>query len=76
MIRVGIVGTGGMGTVHYTNYQYIEECQVAAVCGNREKAEKWGVNDYSDITEMIQSCILYTSQNMYFRISHFTGFWK
>ena len=39
MIRVGIVGTGGMGTVHYTNYQYIEECQVAAVCGNREKAE-------------------------------------
>lgn len=55
MIRVGIVGTGGMGTVHYTNYQYIEECQVAAVCGNREKAEKWGVNGYSDITEMIQS---------------------
>ena len=42
MIRVGIVGTGGMGTVHYTNYQYIEECQVAAVCGNSEKAEKWG----------------------------------
>lgn len=40
MIRVGIVGTGGMGTVHYTNYQYIEECQVAAVCGNSEKAEK------------------------------------
>ena len=55
MIRVGIVGTGGMGTVHYTNYQYIEECQVAAVCGNSEKAEKWGVTGYSDLTEMIQS---------------------
>ena len=54
MIRIGIVGTGGMGTVHYTNYQYIETCKVIAVCGNKEKADEWGVSCYSDIAEMIQ----------------------
>lgn len=54
MIRIGIVGTGGMGTVHYTNYQYIEDCQVTAVCGNPEKAAAWGVACYSDIAEMAE----------------------
>lgn len=52
MIRVGIVGTGGMGTVHRTNYQYIEGCLVAAVCGNQEKAREWGVPGYREITRM------------------------
>lgn len=52
MIRIGIVGTGGMGTVHYTNYQYIGGCAVAAVCGNREKAAAWSVPCYSDLSEM------------------------
>lgn len=52
MIRIGIVGTGGMGTVHYTNYQYIEGCEVAAVCGNAEKAAGWGLPCYSDISRM------------------------
>lgn len=52
MIRIGIVGTGGMGTVHYTNYQYIEDCEVAAVCGNLNKAREWGVPGYSDISRM------------------------
>ena len=52
MIRIGIVGTGGMGTVHYTNYQYIEGCQVAAVCGNQEKAREWGVPGYREISRM------------------------
>lgn len=54
MIRIGIVGTGGMGTVHYTNYQYIEGCEVAAVCGNEEKARSWGLPCYSDISVMAE----------------------
>jgi hypothetical protein len=33
MIRIGLVGTGGMGTVHYHNYQHIEGCEVAALVG-------------------------------------------
>lgn len=55
MIRIGIVGTGGMGTVHYTNYQYIDNCKVAAVCGSAEKAGAWGVSHYSDIAAMAQA---------------------
>lgn len=54
MIRIGIVGTGGMGTVHYTNYQYIEDCKTVAVCGNPEKARSWGVQAYSDISKMAE----------------------
>lgn len=54
MIRIGIVGTGGMGTVHFTNYQYIEGCRAAAVCGSREKASAWGLPCYTDISEMAQ----------------------
>lgn len=55
MIRIGIVGTGGMGTVHYTNYQYIDDCEVAAVCGNEKKAEAWGVPCYTEISEMAKA---------------------
>ena len=33
MIKIGLVGTGGMGSVHYANYQYLDDCKVVAVCG-------------------------------------------
>lgn len=38
--------------MHYTNYQYIEGCQVAAVCGNQEKAREWGGPGYREISRM------------------------
>ena len=55
MLRIGIVGTGGMGTVHYTNYQYIDGCRAVAVCGNAEKARQWGLPCYDSISAMAKA---------------------
>lgn len=58
MIKIGIVGIGGMGTVHYSNYKHIEGCRVvAAVCGSeqsREKAKELGLTPYADIASMVR----------------------
>lgn len=57
MIRIGIVGLGGMGIVHINNYLHIEGCQVVAACdiacGSAEKAENFGIKHYTSIEEMI-----------------------
>lgn len=57
MVKIGIVGLGGMATVHYSNYKYIEECEVAAVVGSTakdsEKAREWKVPEYHSISEML-----------------------
>lgn len=59
MIRVGIVGTGGMGTVHHSNYAHIDGCQVVALVGftqqSRESAAQWGLPLYEDIRSMAQA---------------------
>lgn len=59
MIRIGIVGLGGMGNVHYNNYQYIDDCVVvAAVCNSdrgRDRAKEFGVIHYDSITSMIEA---------------------
>ena len=59
MMRIGIVGAGGMGTVHYSNYAHIPECRVAALVGkspqDRERAAVWGLKMYESITEMVHS---------------------
>ena len=59
MIRIGIVGTGGMGTVHYSNYAHIEGCKVVALVGitpqSRESAAQWGLPLYEDIRAMAQA---------------------
>ena len=56
MIQVAIVGTGGMGTVHYSNYQHIKGAQVAALVGitpqSKDCSEKWGVPLFEDIPSM------------------------
>lgn len=56
MIRVGLVGTGGMGTVHYNNYQHIDGCKVVALVGitpqSQDCAKKWGLPLYETITSM------------------------
>lgn len=57
MIQVGLVGTGGMGTVHYHNYQHIEDCQVKALVGFTEQSQQcardWGLPLYATIAEMV-----------------------
>lgn len=59
MIRIGIVGLGGIGTVHYRNYQYIDQCKVvAAVCHSEEsklKARRLNLIPYDDLEAMITS---------------------
>lgn len=57
MVRIGIVGAGGMGTVHYNNYAHIKDGSVIAMVGkspeDKERAAGWGVKMYGSITEMV-----------------------
>lgn len=57
MIKIGIVGAGGMGTVHRSNYAYMEGCRVAAVVGqtkqDEERSKEWGVPLYRDVDAML-----------------------
>lgn len=59
MVKIGIVGIGGMGTVHCSNYMHIEGCRVAAaVCHSkqsREKAEELKLTPYDDIKSMVNN---------------------
>lgn len=59
MIRIAIVGSGGMGKVHYHNYTHIPGCEVAALVGvteqSREAAAEWGLPLYADIQSMARS---------------------
>lgn len=58
-IRVALVGTGGMGKVHYANYQHLPEYEVAAVCDSApasvKLAEEWGLPHFTKIGEMLDS---------------------
>lgn len=59
MIRIGIVGVGGMGTVHYNNYAHIPNCKVIALVGkspaDQANAETWGLRMYETISEMVNN---------------------
>ena len=56
-IRVALVGTGGMGKVHYANYQYLPEYEVVAVCDSApasvKLAEEWNLPHFNGISEML-----------------------
>ena len=59
-IRVGLVGAGGMGKVHYANYQHLpDDYEVTAVCDLTEAsvkiAEEWGVPRLRSISEMLDT---------------------
>lgn len=59
-LKIGIVGGGGMGCVHYANWKAIEGVTVAALCGTSahavETAAEWGVPLYASITQMVMEC--------------------
>ena len=57
-LRIGIVGGGGMGKVHFANWQAVEGAEVVALCGNAETAALWGVGAYASIPEMVQAAQL------------------
>jgi len=52
-LKIGIVGGGGMGRVHYANWKAVEGTEVVALCGNAAAAEEWGVPAYKSIADMI-----------------------
>lgn len=59
MIRVAIVGLGGMGTVHFMNYKHIPNVEVVGLVGNSEssvnKSAEWNLPLYSTITELCEN---------------------
>lgn len=55
MIKVGIVGCGGMGKVHFSAYSKMEECAVVAACDfNKENIPKeWNIPLYTSLSDMV-----------------------
>ncbi|MEG2931226.1 MAG: Gfo/Idh/MocA family oxidoreductase [Ruthenibacterium sp.] len=57
MIQIGILGAGGMGTVHLNNYARMEDCKVVALCdpspAAEETARKGGLTLYTEIEKML-----------------------
>lgn len=55
-LRIGLVGGGGMGRVHYCNWKVIPGAEVVALCDTgpnaRKTAEEWGIPCYGSVTEM------------------------
>ncbi len=58
LIKIGIVGVGGMGTVHLNNYAELPDCKVVAVCDPTEQAAKTAeehhLRHYRDLEEMLK----------------------
>ncbi|MDR1508129.1 MAG: Gfo/Idh/MocA family oxidoreductase [Synergistaceae bacterium] len=59
MIKIGLVGAGGMGTVHRTSFSYMEGAEVAAVVGtsvqDAERARGWNLPMFRSISDMLVS---------------------
>ena len=59
MLKIGIVGLGGMGTVHHMNYKHIPDVTVVACVGTTDsdvaKAKSWGLPIYNSIEEMVNN---------------------
>ena len=56
-LKIGIVGGGGMGRVHYATWKAIDGAEVVALCDNAphapETAKEWNVPLYSSITDTV-----------------------
>ena len=61
-VRIGVVGAGGMGTVHCSNYAHLKDCTVAAICDTapsaKQRAEEVGAELFADLGEMLQKASL------------------
>jgi predicted dehydrogenase len=60
IVRIGIIGMGGMGYTHCKNIVSIKETKLTCVCDNeesvaREKGKEFGVEYFCDYREMIKS---------------------
>lgn len=57
MVKIGLVGLGGMGTVHHSNYELMDGVEVVAATGatdkDRENAKEWGIPLYDSVRKML-----------------------
>ncbi len=58
MLRIGVVGVGGMGQAHCDALKKLETCDFCAVCDVREEqvkqvAEKFGVQGFTDLQALL-----------------------
>ena len=57
-LKIGIVGGGGMGRVHWANWKEVAGAEVVALCDNAphapETAREWGVPLFDSITAMAE----------------------
>ena len=58
-LKIGIVGSGGMGKVHFANWKAIEGAEVVALCSGSPAgvatAAEWGVPLFTSITDMVKA---------------------
>lgn len=58
-LKIGIVGGGGMGKVHFANWAAIEGAQVVGLCEcaptGAQTAADWGVPLYASVTDMVSA---------------------
>lgn len=59
-LRVGIVGLGNIGMIHFEHLSKMEGCRIAAICDNwkqkvEELSEKHQIDGYTDYTSMLDS---------------------
>ena len=58
-LKIGIVGGGGMGKVHFANWKAIEGAEVVALCESAPNgpatAAEWGVPLFTSITDMVKA---------------------
>lgn len=57
IMKIGLVGVGGMGKVHHANIARLDGAEVAAVVGRSDRARataaEWGVPCFDTITDMV-----------------------
>ncbi|MDX1359711.1 MAG: Gfo/Idh/MocA family oxidoreductase [Clostridia bacterium] len=58
MLKIGIIGIGGMGNVHINNIELIDFAEVSALCdispSAKDKAEEIGAKLFTDIEQMLR----------------------
>ena len=58
-LKVGLVGIGGMGGCHFSNYDDVQGAEIVAVCDVQKemalkKVEGRKINVYTDINKMLK----------------------
>lgn len=52
-LRIGLVGSGGMGKVHYANWKEVEGARVVALCSGSATSSQWdGLPVYPTLSQM------------------------